>query len=99
MSQNHSVSFKTYLTVLIALLVLTVITVGTAQVDFGKLNVFFAMFIATVKAGLVLMYFMHLKYDDKLYQLIFGSAVFFVVVLYLFSELDIATRVIQDSIL
>ena len=99
MSQNHSVSFKTYLNVLLALLVLTVITVGVAQVDFGRLNTVFAMFVATVKAGLVLMYFMHLKYEEKIYRLIFGSAVFFVIVLYLFSELDIITRVIQDSIL
>ena len=99
MPQNHSVSFKTYLSVLTALLVLTVITVGVAQVDFGKLNAFFAMFVATIKAILVLMYFMHLKYDEKIYWLIFGSAVFFVILLYLFSELDIVTRVIQNSIL
>ena len=99
MSENHSVSFKTYLTVLSALLVLTVITVGAAQIDFGSLNAFFAMLIATVKAGLVLMYFMHLKYDEKIYWLIFGSAVFFVILLYVFSEFDIMTRVIQNSVL
>ena len=99
MSENHSVSFKTYLTVLIVLLVLTVITVGVAQVDFGVFNAFFAMLVATIKAGLVLMYFMHLKYDEKIYWLIFGSAVFFVILLYFFSELDIITRVIQNSVL
>ncbi|MCZ0933365.1 MAG: cytochrome C oxidase subunit IV family protein [Oligoflexia bacterium] len=99
MSKNHSISFKIYLTVLVILLILTVITVGVAQVDFGMFNAFFAMLIATVKAGLVLMYFMHLKYDEKLYWLIFGSAVFFVVLLYFFSELDIVTRVIQNSVL
>ena len=99
MSQDHSISFKTYLNVLIILLILTVVTVGVAQVDFGSLNAFFAMFVATVKAGLVLMYFMHLKYDEKIYWLIFGSAVFFVILLYLFSKFDIITRVIQNSIL
>ena len=99
MSNNHSISFKTYLNVLIALLILTVITVRVAQVDFGVFNVFFAMLIATVKAGFVLMYFMHLKYDEKIYWLIFGSSVFFVLLLYFFSELDIVTRVIKNSIL
>ena len=99
MSQDHNVSSKTYLTILISLLFLTVVTVAVAQVDFGILNAFFAMFVATVKAGLVLMYFMHLKYDEKIYWLIFGSAVFFVILLYLFSKLDVITRVIQNSIL
>jgi len=99
MSENHIIGFKTYLSVLIGLLVLTVITLGVAQIDFGALNAFLAMLIATVKAGLVLLYFMHLKYDDKLYWLIFGSAVFLVIVLFLFSKLDIITRVIQNSAL
>ena len=99
MSENHSISFKTYLTVLISLLILTVITVGVAQWDFGAFNAFFAMLVATIKASLVLMYFMHLKYDEKIYWLIFGSAVFFVLLLYFFSELDIFTRVIQNSVL
>ncbi len=99
MSKNHIVPFKTYLSVLIALLVLTVITVGVAQIDFGVLNAFFAMLIATVKAALVLLYFMHLKYDDKIYWVVFGTAVFFVVILFLFSKLDIITRVIQNSTL
>lgn len=99
MSKDHIVPFKTYFLVLISLLALTVITVGAAQIDFGALNAFFAMLIATIKAGLVLLYFMHLKYDDKIYGIIFGSAVFFVAVLFLFSKLDILTRFTQNSTL
>ena len=53
MSKNHSISFKTYLTVLITLLILTVITVGVAQVDFGKVNALLAMLIATIKAPIL----------------------------------------------
>ena len=99
MSKDHIVPFKTYFLVLISLLVLTVITVGVAQIDFGALNAFFAMLIATIKAGLVLLYFMHLKYDDKIYGLIFGTAVFIVAILFLFSKLDILTRFTQNSTL
>ena len=99
MTKDHIIGFKTYFFVLISLLALTVITVGVAQIDFGHLNAFFAMFIATVKAALVLLYFMHLRYDDRFYSLIFASAVFFVAVLFFFSKLDIATRVIQNSAL
>ena len=100
MSGNHPiVSFKTYLLVLIGLLILTVITVAVAQVDFGAFNAFFAMLIASVKAALVLLYFMGLKYDDKLYWVVFGSAVFFVILLYFFSKLDFLTRVLENSTL
>ncbi len=99
MSENHIIGFKVYFFVLAALLALTGITVGVAQIDFGAFNAFFAMLIATIKAGLVLLYFMNLKYDDRLYSVIFGSAVLFVIVLFLFSKLDIITRVIQNSVL
>ena len=99
MSDNHIIGFKIYLSVLISLLILTMITVGVAQIDFGALNAFFAMLIATVKATLVLLYFMHLKYDNKLYWLVFGCAVFFVGLLYFFSKLDLITRIIQNSTL
>lgn len=99
MSGNHIIGFKTYLSVLISLLILTVLTVGVAQIDFGFLNAFFAMGIATVKAGLVLLYFMHLRYDDKVYGLIFLLAVFFVILLLVFAKFDIITRVIVNSTL
>ena len=99
MSENHTVSFKTYLSVLIALLFLTVVTVAVAQVNFGAWNAFIAMFIASVKGALVLLYFMHLKYDDKLYWVIFGSGVFFVVLLFFLTKIDIITRVLEVNTL
>ncbi len=48
-----------------ALLVLTVVTVAAAQVDFGgkAINLGIAMAIATLKASLVILYFMHIRYD------------------------------------
>ena len=99
MSQNHIVSFNTYLKVLIILLILTVLTVAVAQFNFGPFNAFIAFLIAFIKGGLVLLYFMHLKYDNKFYAAIFGSSVFFVVLLYLFSKLDIVTRVPPEAFL
>lgn len=96
---HHIIPLKTFVNVLIALLILTVITVAAAQVDFGALNTFVAMGIASVKAGLVLAYFMHLKYDDKLYLLIFFLGIFFLIVMYFFSELDIVTRIFEMNTL
>lgn len=55
-----------YRNILIALLILTVITVGVAQIHFGGVwNIIVAMIVASIKAALVAMYFMHLKYEDK----------------------------------
>jgi cytochrome c oxidase subunit 4 len=94
---HHIIPFKTNLNVLIALLVMTVVTVAVAQVDFGALNTIIAMAIASVKAALVLMYFMHLKYDDRSYPVVFFTAVFFLILMYGLSELDIITRVLETD--
>lgn len=58
--------------VLGALLVLTVVTVLAAKVDFGSrtLNLGIAMLIATVKATLVILFFMHLKYDKLFHSVL-----------------------------
>lgn len=95
----HIIPLKVYIGILVTLLFLTVITVAAARVDFGHLNPLIAFAIATAKASLVLGYFMHLKYDDKMYLVVFLLAVFFLVVMYLFSILDIFTRVLYHNIL
>jgi cytochrome c oxidase subunit IV len=96
---HHVIPFKVYINVIVALLFLTVVTVAAARVDFGALNTIIAMLIASVKAGLVLAYFMHLKYDDKLYVVAFGTAIFFLIVMFFFSWVDIYTRFGVDPVL
>ena len=60
----HVASVKTLLTAWIALMVLTVITVGATRIDLGaNYNLALAMAIAVVKATVVLLFFMHLRYD------------------------------------
>lgn len=97
--EHHIVPKQVYMNVFYALIVLTVITVAAARVDFGFLNTFIAIGIATVKAGLVAAYFMGLKYDEKLNVVIFVSGFFFLLVLFFFSQLDIITRIFQSSTL
>lgn len=100
MSDNHhTLSWKTYLNVLIALLFLTAVTVTAAQVDFGAFNGLIAMLIASIKGVLVLLYFMHLKYEDRIYPVVFGSGVFFVIILFLLIKVDVATRVLEINTL
>ena len=62
---GHIVPFDVYLKVFSTLVVLTVVTVIVAQYDFVELNVVVALSIASVKALLVAMFFMHLKFEGK----------------------------------
>ena len=98
-SFHHIIPFRTYLNVFLALIGMTVVTVLASRFDFGTWNTIIAFAIATVKATLVLGYFMHLKYDNMMNRVIIGSAAFFLIVLYFFCSVDEATRVIQHSTL
>jgi cytochrome c oxidase subunit IV len=60
------------------LLVLTVITVSVTKIDLGGAALWIAMVIATVKASLVALYFMHLRYDRPFNALVLISALLFV---------------------
>jgi cytochrome c oxidase subunit IV len=96
----HTVPLSTHLKVFAALIGFTILTVVTAKfTDFGSLNVAISFSIAIAKAFLVMAYFMHLKYDEKIYKLIIGSSFFFVFLLYFFCVLDIGTRIIYQSTL
>ena len=97
-SHNHP-TLMTFVNVLLALLVLTVITVVVAQFDFGALNTLVAMFVASIKAALVLLYFMHLKYDNLEYPVVFFVGVFFLFVMFGFSQLDVVTRIFESQTL
>lgn len=75
-----------------ALLVLTVVTVGVSFVDLGPVAFAAAMLVALVKAAVVAGYFMHLKYDDKLYTLVFCAGLGFVALFFAFTYADLFTR-------
>lgn len=94
---HHIIPLSDYLKVFATLIFLTVVTVAAARVDFGALNAVVAFAIASVKAGLVLAIFMHLKYDNMLNRVIIGSSVFFLLVLYIFCKLDEVTRIFWSS--
>jgi len=98
--EQHHVTLQTHLSVFAALIGLTILTVVTAKMmDFGAFDAFIAFSIATVKGFLVMAYFMHLKYDEKIYRWIIGSSFFFVFLLFFFCALDLATRILQQSTL
>jgi cytochrome c oxidase subunit 4 len=73
--QETIVPTRTYVIILIALVVLALATTGIAFLDLGKLNTILAMTIAITKAVLVILFFMHVKYEGRL-TLIFAIAGF-----------------------
>ena len=62
-----------------ALVALTVVTVVTSRLDLGQFNIVLALAIASLKATLVAMFFMHLKYEHRFQSVVFVGALFFVV--------------------
>lgn len=63
---NHITSNKTYVIVWIVLMVLTAITVYVSYINFGTLNIVIALTVASIKATIVALYFMHLKFEDSI---------------------------------
>ena len=63
---GHVVPLGTLFAVLGTLLVMTFVTVAVSWFDFGRFNLWIALGIATFKAALVLLFFMHLKYDKPM---------------------------------
>ena len=88
----HISSVPFYVAVFLGLLVLTGITVGQSYVDLGKANLFAVIVIATMKASLVVTFFMHLKWDNKFNALIFISAVLFIGVFFAYTLNDTDKR-------
>ena len=77
---------------LVALLILTTITVGAAYVDFGPGNVVIALSIATVKAILVALFFMHLRWDKSVNTIICLAGFLFLGIFLMFDLLDFTSR-------
>lgn len=71
-----------------ALMVLTAVTVGVAYLDLGNFNLMVAMGVAVVKATLVVLYFMHLRWDKPFNAVVFIGALLFVALFVLFALLD-----------
>ena len=85
----HVASPKVLLGTWGTLMVLTVVTVLATKIDLGaNLNLLLAMVIATVKATLVCLYFMHLRYDKVFHTVVFVSALLLATLFVTFALMD-----------
>ncbi len=89
---HHIIPFRTLLKVFLSLIGLTAITVLVSFLPLGPLDMPVAIAIAVVKASLVVLYFMALKYDKPVNTLTFSVGTLFVVVFITFTLFDTAFR-------
>jgi cytochrome c oxidase subunit 4 len=89
----HIVQPRTYIVIFLALMFGTALTVMAAFYDFpGPLNVVVALTIACIKATLVVLYFMHVRYSGRLIPLVIVAALLWLVILFAITFSDYWTR-------
>jgi cytochrome c oxidase subunit 4 len=96
-SQQKTISMTTYVLVFIALMVLLVATVWVALLRWdlwhmGPLSVVIALAIATIKALLVVLFFMHVKLANRLTQTFVLAAFIWLGIMFVFTFTDYLTR-------
>ena len=89
---SHVASVKSYVGIFLTLMVLTIITVLVAYVNLGQFNKVVALGIASIKATLVILYFMHVKYSSQLTKLVVISGFFFLAILLGLTMTDYGSR-------
>jgi cytochrome c oxidase subunit 4 len=93
---EHAVSpqaeARKYLITLVALLILTAITVGASYINFGSGNIVIALTIATIKASIVGLIFMHLLHDKPVNAIIAVAGFVFLGIFLMFDFLDVDSR-------
>ena len=92
MSGPHVVPVKTYLKIFAALMVFTAITVAVAFVDLGPLNNVVMLGIAVVKATLVVLFFMHVRYSTRLIPVVAVGGFLWLLILFGFTMSDYVSR-------
>ena len=89
---EHIVPPKVYLGIFLSLMVLTAVTVAAAYVNLGAFNIVIALAIASLKATLVVLYFMHARYSPKRTHMVIIAAVFWLAIMLALTLSDYVTR-------
>jgi cytochrome c oxidase subunit IV len=91
-AEHHIVSPLEYTLVFVTLLVFTGITVGAAYIELGVFNPIIALAIASIKAVIVILFFMHVKYQSRLIKMTVGAGFFTFIVLIMMTLSDYISR-------
>lgn len=93
---SHPMPVWQLIAVFMALIALTIVTVAQASMDLGNVELIASLFIATIKASLVIMFFMHMLHDKPLNAIIFLGSFIFVALFLGFTLMDAGAY--RDSI-
>ncbi len=88
----HIVPIRTYFLVFVALMFGTALTTGVAYIDLGTWNTVVALAIAFTKMSLVVLFFMHVKYNKGLTRIVIFGAFFWLAIMMTFTLSDELTR-------
>jgi len=94
---EHIVSPKIYAVIFLALMVGTFLTVFAAGKDFGRMNIVIALGIATIKAALVILFFMHGKYSSRRTKLVIVAGFFWLAIMLGLTLADYSSRHAEPS--
>ena len=92
MSSAHVTPVRTYVATFVALLILTAVTYLVAIQDFGFMNTPIALAVAFLKASLVVIYFMGLRYNTPLTKVTAVAGFFWLIILFGITLSDYLTR-------
>ncbi len=83
---------KTYYTIGLALFVLMFLTIAMAYIDLGPFNIYVALTIAVIKAVLVVLYFMHVRYNTPITWVFAGAGFLWLIIMFALTMSDYLTR-------
>lgn len=90
--KEHIIPYRTFLLVLLALLAFTFTSIGVTRYNLGPLTVVAALLLATFKTTLILTYFMHLRFDVRLFGILVTAVLALIGVVILITFLDYLYR-------
>jgi cytochrome c oxidase subunit 4 len=90
--EHHIVPISTYLMVFALLMALLIITLAAASLNLGEWNLVIAITIAVLKALLVVLFFMHLRWSTYLVRVFAGAALFWLSILFVLTLQDYFSR-------
>ncbi len=89
---DHIITYKLFTVVWTVLVILTGVTVAVSQVNLGALNIWVALAIASFKSGLVVTFFMHMKYEKPLFKVCLMTTLVILAIFIGFTFLDVLYR-------
>jgi cytochrome c oxidase subunit 4 len=89
---THIVPAKLYVAIWALLMALTLTTVLVSFLELGPLNIVAALLIATIKGSLVVLFFMHLRYNPKLTMVAVAASLFWLFIMFSLTMTDYLSR-------